>query len=149
MTEKAAPHQPNSQGESQADARSGGVEFHGPATIGRDVIGRDKNVQGDDITIMTGLTGTDLSQLFLPLMNAIHSAPPEKQGKAAQKAEALKGELMKGKEADDNQVAKLVDGLIELVPGAVSAVVSIFASPILVGVAGPVTKFMLDKLQGK
>jgi hypothetical protein len=45
--------------------------------------------------------------------------------------------------------AKLVDGLVELVPSATSAVVSAFATPILGGIAGPVTGFVLDKLRGK
>jgi len=46
-------------------------------------------------------------------------------------------------------MAKLVEGIVELVPGAVSAVVSAFATPILGGLAGPVTKFVLDKVQGE
>jgi hypothetical protein len=46
-------------------------------------------------------------------------------------------------------MAKLVNGIVGLVPGAVSAVVSAFGTPILGGVAGPVTKFVLDELQGK
>jgi len=46
-------------------------------------------------------------------------------------------------------IAKLVDGLVGLVPAATSAVVSAFATPILAGIAGPVTGFVLDKLRGK
>jgi hypothetical protein len=34
-----------------------------------------------------------------------------------------------------------------MAPGAVGAIVSTFANPILSGLAGPVTKFVLDKLQ--
>jgi hypothetical protein len=44
-------------------------------------------------------------------------------------------------------VAKLIDKLVDLVPGAISAVVSAFATPILGGVAGPVTRFVLDRLK--
>jgi hypothetical protein len=40
-------------------------------------------------------------------------------------------------------------GIVGLVPSAASAVVSAFATPILGDVAAPVTKFVLDKLQGK
>jgi hypothetical protein len=39
--------------------------------------------------------------------------------------------------------------LAGLVPGAVSALVSAFASPVIGGLAGPVTKFVLDRIQGK
>lgn len=161
---------PEPESETHPGARSGGVEFHGDGsvTIGGDVVGRDKIVQGDDITIgnvgagaavaagrgaaasvAAGLAGADLNRLFLPLMNAIRDVPAEKQGEAMQKAETLKSEVAKGKDADDNRVARVIDGLVELVPGAVSAVVSMFASPILAGIVGPVTKFVLDKIQGK
>jgi hypothetical protein len=36
-----------------------------------------------------------------------------------------------------------------VLPAATSAVVSAFATPILGGIAGPVTSFVLDKLRGK
>ena len=57
--------------------------------------------------------------------------------------------MSKGEEANDSTIAKLVESIVDLVPGAVSAVVSIFASPILAGMVGPVTKFVLDKLVNK
>ena len=63
--------------------------------------------------------------------------------------EALKAEAAKGKQADDGTVAKLVDGFVQLVPSAVGAIVSAFGTPILGGIAGPVTKFVLDKIGGK
>jgi integral membrane sensor domain MASE1 len=44
-------------------------------------------------------------------------------------------------------MAKLVDGLVGLVPGAVSAVTSAFASPLLAAVVGPVTRFVLGRLK--
>ena len=44
-------------------------------------------------------------------------------------------------------MAKLIDGIVGLAPAAVSAVVSAFATPILGGVAGPATKYVLDKLR--
>jgi hypothetical protein len=35
-----------------------------------------------------------------------------------------------------------------MVPGAIGAVVNMFATPMLRGIAGPVTKSVLDKLKG-
>ena len=105
--------------------------------------------RGAQATVTQGISAAELEKLFMPLMAAVRQAPPEKQAEAQQKAEALKTELSKGKEADDSVVGKLVDGLVSLVPGTVSAVVSMFATPVLGGVAGPVTKFVLDKIQGK
>jgi hypothetical protein len=46
-------------------------------------------------------------------------------------------------------MADIVDGLVALVPGAVGSVVSMFATPILGGIAGPVTKYVLNKIQRK
>ena len=56
-------------------------------------------------------------------------------------------EAARGEKADDGRLAQLIEGLVDLAPGAVSAVVSAFASPILAGIAGPVTKYVLDKLK--
>jgi hypothetical protein len=126
--------------------QSGGfhISAGGNVTIGGDMVGRDKIT-----TVTTGLSGDQLNQLFAPLMSALRAAPSEKQTEAILKAEELKKELAKGKEANDGAMAKIVDGLVALVPGAVGAVVGVFATPILGGIVGPVTKFVLDKIQGK
>jgi hypothetical protein len=76
-------------------------------------------------------------------------APAEKRAEAEAKLAALKEEARKGKDANDSVIAKLLDGLIALVPSAAGAVVSAFATPILGAIAGPVTGFVLDKLRGK
>jgi hypothetical protein len=125
--------------------QSGGVNISGSTVhISGDVVGRDKIT-----TITSGLSGDQLNQLFAPLMSALRAAPPEKQNEAIQKAEELKKEVAKGKDANDGALARIVDGLVALVPGAVGAVVGMFATPILGGIVGPVTKFVLDKIQGK
>ena len=126
--------------------QSGGVNlFGGTNTFQGDVVGRDKVVS----TTTQGISEETFRQLFAPLFQSLQQAPPERRDQAQQKAEALKEELSKGKKADDSLVAKLLDGIVELVPGAVSAVASMFATPILGGIAGPVTKFVLDKISGK
>jgi hypothetical protein len=86
--------------------------------------------------------------LFAPLLDAAQQAPPQQQEAAVETVVALQEEVAKGEEADDGRMANLIEGLVQLVPAAVTAVVSTFASPILAGVAGPVTKYVLDKLQG-
>jgi len=57
-------------------------------------------------------------------------------------------EAARGKLADDGRIAKIVDGLVDLVPKAVGAILSSLASPLLDGIAGPVTTFVLGKLKG-
>ena len=129
--------------EKKARGQSGGVNISGGSvTVGGDIVGRDK-------IFGTEISKAQLDQVFRPLTEAVRTAPHEMQQEAAQKVEALKNEAAKGKSASDSVMAKLVEGIVELVPGAVGAVVSAFATPILGGLAGPVTKFVLDKVQGK
>ncbi len=123
--------------------QSGGVNISGGSvTVGGDIVGRDKIVG-------TQISQVQLDQAFRPLDEAVRAAVPEKRADAMQKLKELKAEAAKGKDAEDGVVAKLVKGLVGLIPGAVSSVVSAFATPILGGVAGPVTKFVLDEIQGK
>ena len=130
----------------QQTGQSGGVNlFGGSNTFEGDVVGRDKVVN----TTSQGISEETFRQLFAPLLQSLQQAPPEKREQAEQQVELLKEELSRGEEADDSRVATMLDGIVELVPGAVSAVASMFASPILSGIAGPVTKFVLDKFSGK
>ena len=127
--------------EDEKESRSGGVNFGGSGSVNiqGDVVGRDKIVG-------TQISSAQLEQAFRPIMEAINSAPPAEKAEAAKKVEALKKEAEKGKHADDGVMAQLLEGIVGLVPGAVSAVVSAFGSPILGGLAGPVTKYVLGKL---
>jgi hypothetical protein len=118
----------------------GGAYVGGSVHAGRDFVGRDKITQG--------LSPGDLAPLFAPLLAAVaQQAPADRQAAAVQQVEELKAEVAKGEQADDSKLGKIVDGLVALVPGAVGAVVSLFATPILSSIAGPVTKFVLDKLK--
>jgi hypothetical protein len=124
---------------------SGGVSITGSVgTVRGDIVGRDKIINTVDQT-----SQGDLDNAFRPLIEAIKAAPPDKRTEADAKLTALQEEAAKGEEADDGAIAKLIDGLVGLVPGAVTAVTSAFATPVLGGIAGPVTKFVLDKLLGK
>jgi hypothetical protein len=123
--------------------QSGGVNISGGSvTVGGDVVGRDKIVG-------TQISQVQLDQAFRLLEEAARAAAPEKLADAMQKVKELKAEATKGTDADDGVVAKLVKGLVGLIPNAVSAVVSAFATPILGGIAGPMTKYVLDEIQGK
>jgi hypothetical protein len=122
--------------------QSGGVSITGTiGSVGGDIVGRDKIVGTPSAAALEGA--------LRPLIEAIGSAPGEKRAEAEEKLAALKQEAAKGKDANDGAVAKLVDGLVGLVPGAASAVMSAFATPILGGIVGPVTSFVLGKLRGK
>lgn len=113
-------------------------------TGGGDFIGRDRIVHGNESRM--GASSTEITQLFAPILQSVQSAPAEDQSEAVKTAEALQQEAAKGNKADDSLLADLMEDLVKLVPGAVSAVVGAFASPILVGVAGPVTQHVLKRL---
>jgi hypothetical protein len=124
------------------DAGGGGVTITGSNvnTAGGDIVGRDK---------IQHISSRQMDEVFAPIGKVIETAGPSEKAAAEENFRALKHEVAKGKHADDSLVAKLVEGLVGLVPGAVAGIVSAFASPVLGGLAGPITKYALDKIQGK
>lgn len=104
--------------------------------------------RGAQVTSVQGLSGAEIAALFAPLTQAIQQAPAEKRAEAMKLEQELQDEVAKGEEADDGRMAKLLDGLLSLVPGAVGAAVSVFATPVLGALAGPVTKWVLEKFIG-
>ena len=118
----------------------GGAHVIGNVHVGGDFIGRDK--------ITHGFAPTDFEPLFSSFLEHIlQQSPKEDHFAVEQKANELKTEIGKGGQADDSKLGKIIDGLIGLVPGAASAVVSLFATPILSGIAGPVTQYVLDRIK--
>jgi hypothetical protein len=128
---------------SPAGDQSGGVNIHGGTvtTGGGDIVGRDKTLNQD--------LSRELEKVLRPLANEISIAPLEKRAEALSKLEELKKEAARGEPRDDGLVAKLVEGLVGLVPSAASAVVGAFGTPLLSAIAGPITKYVLDKIQRK
>lgn len=119
----------------------GGAYVSGNVNTGSDFVGRDKITQG--------IAPGDLESLFTPLLEAIaQQAPPDQRAAAVRQVEELKAEVGKDSDADDSKMAKIVDGLAAMIPGAIGTIVSLFATPILSGVAGKVTKSVLEKLKG-
>jgi hypothetical protein len=121
----------------------GGVNISGSnISVGGDFVGHDK-------TVISNISTEQVDNLFRPVEQAVRVSSPVQQAQAEAKVDDLKKDVAICKNADDSVMAKLVDGIVGLVPSAVSAIVSAFATPILGGIAGPVTKFALDKIQGK
>jgi hypothetical protein len=103
--------------------------------------------RGARANVTQGLSAQDLEPLFAPLLAVVaQQAPAAQKAAAVQQAQELQTEVAKGKQADDSRIAKLIDGVVGMVPGAAGAVVSLFAHPILNNLVGPVTKFVLGKL---
>jgi hypothetical protein len=133
-------------GDKVQNKQTGGVNVSGGTvnTGGGAIVGRDMNV-GRDVRVEQ----TALDEAFRGIQTALGSAPPEKRDDAHARLEELKTEAAKGSAADDGVVARLVTGLVDLVPDAVSAVVSAFATPALGAIAGPVTRIVLSHVQNK
>jgi hypothetical protein len=128
--------------EKSPQGQSGGVNISGSiGSVGGDIVGGDK--------IAGAPSAAALDDALRPVLEAIKAAPPQVQSEAEAKLAALKQEATRGKNASDGVMAKLVDGLVGMVPAAASAVGTAFATPILGALAGPVTNFVLDKLRGK
>ena len=132
---------------------------HGDAVHG-DKVGGDKITTGDisgtgvaigrgaSASVQQGISADDLATALAPVVDAIRqNADTATQAAALQEVEALEQELAKGQKANDTRVAGILDGLASLVPGAVAAVVSAFGTPLLGGLAGPVTQFVLGQLK--
>jgi len=128
--------------EKNGAGQSGGVNISGTVgSVAGDIVGRDK---------IAGAPSTaELEHALGPLAAAIVAAPDETGLKAKAMLAELKQEAAKGERANDGVIARLVDGIVDLLPGAASTVISAFASPILGGIVGPVTGFVLDKLRAK
>jgi regulator of protease activity HflC (stomatin/prohibitin superfamily) len=127
---------------SEGGGQSGGVTISGiVGSVGGDIVGGNK--------ITGAITPAALAEAMRPLTEAVAAAPAANKAEAEAKLADLKKEAEKGKAANDGVLAKLLDGLVALVPGATTAVVSAFGTPILAGLVGPVTSFVLDKLRAK
>jgi len=141
-------------------------------TGGGDFVGRDKTVHGDEVrgdkitvgnvsgdgfafgrgasvSVDRGLNPQTLGVVLTPVVESIHqnAVDAATQAEALRKIEEIKQELAKGKQEDDGRLAGLIQSLVDLVPGAVSSVVSAFTTPILGALTGPVTAYILGKLR--
>jgi hypothetical protein len=128
-------------GKTARGGRRGGVNIGGGVgSVGGDIVGGNKS---------TGVPSpAALDDALNPLSQAIGSAPADARAEAQAKLDALQHQAAKSEGANDRVMAKLVEGLVGLVPAATSAVVSAFTTPILGGIAGPATKLALKKIQG-
>ena len=107
---------------------------------GRDFVGRDK--------ISYGSSPSELATAFVPLLQAVQQhALPGVRPQALAKVTELQAELQMYNKPDDHKVAGLIESLTAMVTNAIGSVVKMFAAPILQGLVGPATKYVLGKLQ--
>jgi hypothetical protein len=97
-------------------------------------------------SVTSGVTRADLEQAFAPVLAALAEAPPEQRAAAQRELEILKEEAYRPGKADDSRMAGALEALVALVPSAAGAMASAFVSPLLAGLAGPVTRYVLEKI---
>ncbi|MGH8553352.1 MAG: hypothetical protein ACRERS_08655, partial [Methylococcales bacterium] len=120
----------------------GGAYVGGHVKAGRDFIARDK--------ITDRIPSDAFASGFAELLAAVgQQASAENRRAAIEKVQDLKSAMDLGENADDSQVAKIVDALATLAPGAVASIQQLFSAPPLKGWIGPVTRFVLDRWQEK
>jgi len=130
----------------------GGAYIGGSVDIsGGDFVGRDKVVHGGESNAGANKSQRDtiLNNLFAPVLEVTQSAPLEKRDAAQKKMQALLHEVSNGNRADDSNMAELIDDLIGLVPDVASAIVSVFSLPVMADIAGPITSFVLKRIDSK
>jgi hypothetical protein len=143
-------------------------------TAGGDYVGRNQVIQGDrvqgdkvggdkitvgdisgtgivigrnaSVSMSLGAQGPELDRLFTPVFAALQSVPSTNREAARRAAEALQAELAQGSRAEDSRVARLLDQLAVSAPQASQVAARAFASPPLAALVGPVTKFVLEKI---
>lgn len=120
----------------------GGVSISGGTVQARDIIGGDKTTFGSETSEI------HFQRIFQPLKDIALSAAPETRDEALRAVESIQAEAHKGESANDGVLAKMIDHLVDLVPEAARAIASTFSVPILRAIAGPVTQFVLGKIQG-
>lgn len=131
------------------EGQKGGFTFHGPVEGNTQTF-----IEGDvnQLNISSGLSAEQRDQLdtlIQPVKEQLKAAPPDQRQPAEEKMNDLKTELTKGHNANADRLNKIIDSLLDLVPGALSALVTMFANPILGALVGPVTKSILDRLHTK
>lgn len=142
-------------GSKQIDTGGGAYVGGNVNTRGGDFVGHDKTTAGVAIgagaSAQVGLSAAALAQALAPIVAAVQTsvADPAVQAVAMQEIEKLQAELARGTDADDARIAGILDGLANLPPGAVAALVRAFGAPLLAGSAGPVTQFVLGQFRGR
>lgn len=127
---------------------SGGVHISGSiGSIGGDIVG------GDKITTTTTITNaggpSEIDTALRPLTEAINRLAPEKRAEAEAKVSELKEQVAKGKDADDEKTAGIMESLVEMVPDVSKELLTVVGLPLVGAIVGPATKYVLKKLTGK
>lgn len=88
-----------------------------------------------------------LKKMFIPLMDKASNAPDLKREKAIILVNELMVEMMSNPKGNDEQVARMIDSLVKTLPESHSLVVQTFSDPAVKAMTGPMTHFMVERLE--
>jgi hypothetical protein len=103
-------------------------------------IGVNSQVSG---SVQQDVSGHELTQLFASLMGQVAREAPT----AVAKVIALKAEVERGEEADDETVADLIGDIAEAAPSAVEGLTNLLTNAIVAKAAGAATRFLLRRIR--
>lgn len=101
------------------------------------VIGRDAQAYGKQ-----GVGEAQLTELFAPLLSLVAQQNPT----AVSQVKALKEEVGKGGDADDEKMADLIAAIAEAAPAAVAGLVNLFANSTAAKAVGGATQYVLKRI---
>ncbi len=131
----------------------GGAYLGGPVTVKHGpLVGRDHHQTHLHPPGGTAMPEADaLADALHRLREVIERQATEAdQSLAAEILDELAAESAKpAPERSDGRMARLVDGLVDLIPAGAKAMAGTLLGPVLAGLAGPLTSAVLDKLLGR
>lgn len=124
------------------------VNVAGDANIGQ--IGNSIHTGGGDYVAGQGVQAygnqsigeAQLTELFAPLLSQVAQQNPT----AVSQVNALKEEVGKGEDADDEKVADLITAIAKAAPAAAAGIVNLFTNAMAAKAAGGTTQYVLKRI---
>ena len=150
----------------------GGAYIRGNVRVDKgDFVGRDKITHGDDVrgdkitignmtgnsgvaigsharntTTVTTAGGSQIDQHFAALRALAQVAPPAQRTTILTVVQVIQSEAQQGAQANDQRLARQIEQLATLLPGAAPILTFTFTQPALAPAIGPATPYVLGKL---
>ena len=150
----------------------GGAYIRGNVRVDKgDFVGRDKITHGDDVrgdkitignmtgnsgvaigsharntTTVTTAGGSQIDQHFAALRALAQVAPPAQRTTILTVVQVIQSEAQQGAQANDQRLARQIEQLATLLPGAAPILTFTFTQPALAPAIGPATQYVLGKL---
>jgi len=96
-----------------------------------------------NVNIQQGISGDELNKLFAPLLQTVAQQDPT----AVSQVQALKAEVDKGEDANDEKMADLIETIADAAPMAVEGLVNLFTNSIIAKTAGGATNYILKRIR--